>query len=78
MRRIFTTIVWAFRDWLGIYTPGQCQRGKCACPNAAWCHFPRCGNCDAPLDGNGEAFDTGKFIEDWNRCPDCTGALQPL
>lgn len=70
------------RGWLYVRLRGDvplkiCLTGKCWCAGAEQCAFGRCKNCDACTDAAGQHLDTGEWAEEWNRCPDCGGKLQP-
>lgn len=55
----------------------SCLTGKCWCRGAQDCFFRRCKNCDGCIDENGQHLDDA-WAEEWNRCPECGGKLQPL
>lgn len=77
MRRAFHIVAWWIRKALHLYEPRDCQRGKCHCPDASWCYWQRCTNCDSPMDAKGNSL-YDDFAEEWNKCPYCGGKLQSL
>ena len=59
-----------------VVTPMDCYSGTCDCECAAECKFPRCPNCDNPMDEHGKALDNGRSPSEYHICPDCNGDLR--
>jgi hypothetical protein len=70
-------VVDLYRDLTRVPIPETIERcvwGKCACASAAACAFPRCDNCDRPVDAAGRTV-IDHSCDEWDTCPDCGGPL---